>query len=447
MGPARLGWSWTVAGVLALTSGLPGRNARAETYDLEILTPHNENIQQEFERAFIAHVGRPLKIRWIKKGTVQIMQQLDAQQRAMGDKRDGFELDLFFGGGVPDHDDAARKGYVEPASVPDSVLSGIPSHIAGVANYDSQRRWYGTVLSSFGILQNKRGLANQNLPLIERWEDLAQPRMFSWVVLADPRKSASVAIAYELILQQYGWEAGWPLLMRMGANARQIADSSSAIPNEVATGNALAGPCIDFYGLARVAQAGQDVLEYLHPLGGSAITPDPIALLRKAPHKELAEQFIVFVLSPEGQRIWVLPAGTPGGPTQHSLYRMPIRPDVCEQYADQMLIPNPYKAAEAGTFRKMNDELQRKRNKLVAELFGTALVELQDDCRGAWKALIDSGLKSEALAEWNKLPFTEEEGWALADRLDKGGVDARRVTRDWNRFFKAKYDRVRELCK
>lgn len=418
--------------------------ARADEYDLEIITPHNENIQAEFERAFIKHVGRPLKIRWIKQGTGQIIRLLDAKQRAV--KGDSFDIDVFFGGGVPDHDLAASKGYLETPNIPDEILAGIPKDIAGVANYDHRRLWFGAALSSFGVLMNRRGLANQSLPEIREWEDLAHPRMYSWVVIADPRKSASVRVSYELILQQYGWEKGWPLLMQIAANSRLIADTSSAIPNEVATGNVLAGPCIDFYAYGRVAQAGEDVLRYINPLGGSAITPDPISMLRKPPHRALTEQFIAFVLSPEGQRLWILPPGAPGGPTEHALHRLPIRPDVCRTYADKLLVKDPYKEAAAGTFRKMDDELQRARNTLLCELMGAALIDLHRDLREAWKALIDGGMQPAALAEWNKLPFSEAEGLEIAKKLEAGGREAKSITRDWTREFKRKYEQVKKLA-
>lgn len=419
--------------------------AAAQSVDLEIITPHNENIQVEFERAFKRHIGRDVTIRWTKKGTGQILQQLDAQQRAV--KGDSFGIDVFFGGGVPDHDAAAARGYLEKPNLPEDALQGIPPQIAGVANFDKNGLWYGSALSAFGVLMNRRGLSNQGLPEIAKWEDLADPRMYSWVVIADPRKSASVRVSYELILQQHGWEQGWPLLMRIAANSRRITDSSAAIPNEVATGDALAGPCIDFYAYGRVAEAGSDVLKYINPAGGSAITPDPISMLRKPPHRELAERFIAFVLSPAGQRLWILPPGTPGGPVEHALHRMPVRPDVCVGQEGQMLVEDPYKQAEAGTFRTVDDELQRWRNSLLSELLGAAVIDLHAEAREAWKAVVDGGMKPAALAEWNKLPFTMAEARELARKLEAGWREAKQITRDWERWFKQKYEQVRKLAR
>lgn len=423
------------------------RDAVAQGFELEIITPHNEQIQQEFEQAFVAHVGRPLKIRWLKQGTGQLLKVLEAKEKAA--KGGSFELDVFFGGGVPDHDAAAQRGYLEKPTLPAEVLAGIPPAIAGVANFDPQQRWFGAALSSFGILMNRRGLATQNLAEVKAWEDLADPRLYSWVVLADPRKSSSVRVAYELVLQQYGWEKGWPLLMQMAANSRTITDASAAVPNEVATGNVLAGPCIDFYAQARVAQAGPEVLAYINPAGGSAITPDPISMLRKPPHREMAEKFIAFVLSREGQRLWILPPGAPGGPRQHALFRLPIRPDAFEGLTGATHVSNPYEEAGKGVFRKLDDDLQRKRSALLAELFGAALVDLHEDVKATWKGLIDGGMKPAALAEWNKPPFSEEESLKQSELLENnpGSREARNLTRNWQKEFKAKFERVRQLSK
>ncbi len=433
----------TCMAALSLLAGTPA--ASAQGYDLEIITPHNEHIQREFELGFSRHMGREVRIRWLKQGTGQLIKVLEAKDRATPGGT--FDLDVFFGGGVPDHDLAASRGYLEKPNLPKQILDGIPPEIAGVANYDPKGLWYGSALSSFGVLLNRRGLAAQGLSEMRTWEDLGNPKMYSWIILADPRKSSSVRVSYELILQQYGWDAGWGLLMRIAGNARQFADASSAIPNEIATGNVLAGPCIDFYAQARVAQAGDDVLGYIHPQGGSAITPDPISMLRQPPHRELAEKFIAFVLSPEGQRLWILPPGAPGGPVQHPLYRLPVRPDVFSESSGKLKIKNPYEEAGSGVFRTMDGDLQNRRTTLVAELIGAAQVDLHEDVRRTWKAVIDGGMKPAALEEWNRPPFSMEEGLALAEKLDAGGRDARRITRDWIRLFQRKYERVRELAR
>jgi len=46
---------------------------------------------------------------------------------------------------------------------------------------------------------------------------------------------------------------------------------------------------------------------------------DPIALLRGAPHGELARAFIEYVLSPDGQKLWNAKPGTSGGTERFAL--------------------------------------------------------------------------------------------------------------------------------
>ncbi|MBL8878085.1 MAG: extracellular solute-binding protein [Phycisphaerales bacterium] len=432
------------AGLLALAAFF-AKPVLADEFDLVVITPHNDAIQTEFTTAFSKHVGRPVKIRWFMKPTGQALQTLDATDKAS--KGGTLDIDVFFGGGVPDHDLAASRGFLERPKIPDAILSGIPREIAGVSSFHPDGLWYGSALSTFGILMNRRGLSSQNIPEPETWADLAGPKLRSWVIVADPRRSSSVRVCYELVLQSNGWEKGWPMIQSIFGNARLVADSSNAIPNEIAKGDVLAGPCIDFYGYAQVAKAGPEVLKYINAKGGSAITPDPISMLRKPPHREMAEKFIAFVLSVDGQKLWILPVGEPGGPTKFDLRRTPVRPDVCEQFAEKLVVLDPFKAAAEGAFRTMDQKLEKARTTLLAELIGAACVELLPECQSAWKALIDGGMKPAALEEWNRLPFTEAESLEIAKQLAAGDRESRKIVRKWTSEFKEKYEKVKKLAR
>jgi spermidine/putrescine-binding protein len=257
-----------------------------------------------------------------------------------------------------------------------------------------------------------------------------------------------------LILQQHGWDDGWVVLMQMFANARTVTSKSTDVPIEVAGGNVLAGPCIDMYGLAQIAKDKDHALEYVIPEGGSAITPDPIALLRKAPHREMAEKFIAFVLSMEGQRLWVLPKGAAGGPTDAALLRIPIRPDVLEKYRDQTSVANPYAGGGAALLR-VDGDLQNARTLLLKELTGVVLADMQEELRAAWQALNEGGRKPAAVEEWRKMPFDMQRSLEIAKELreaDAAGKDAYsavqgKYAHEWQDFFRAKYERVVELSR
>lgn len=412
--------------------------AGGDDNELVIMTPHNTQIQEEFEAAFARHVGQPIKIRWIKQGTSELLQLLQARDRQS--QGGSFDIDLFFGGGI-DHELAAARGYLQSPQVGPEILQGLPEEIAGFRMYDEKRLSFAAAISTFGIFVNARAIDTQNLPMPTAWSDLADPLLYSWVILADPRKSASVHVCYEAVLQQYGWADGWPLLMQMAANSRVIADSSSGIPNEIAAGNAVAGPCVDFYAHARIDQAGGTILQFVVP-PGSAVTPDPISMLRSPPHRDLAEKFVNFVLSSEGQQLWILSPGDPGGPQRFSLYRTSARADVYVRHG----LTNPLESLSARDAVQFDSDLQRRRSKPLAELMGAALVDQHDDLKAAWDAVIRGGHRPNVVQEWRKPIITDQDLLEAASALDKGGKPHREVVRKWREAFAAKYKLVRKLA-
>ena len=129
-----------------------------------------------------------------------------------------------------------------------------------------------------------------------------------------------------------GWIAGLQLIQRISANARFFTDSSTEIPYSVQAGDAAAGMCIDFYGRYESESVrnpdGNSRLSYVTPAGGSSNGADSIGMFRGAPHPELAREFMEFMISQEGQKLWCYRAGTPGGPQKYALRRLPIRPDL-----------------------------------------------------------------------------------------------------------------------
>lgn len=214
-------------------------------------------------------------------------------------------IDLFFGGGTFDHDRAARQGLTlcpwqgapEKSAGVTNELAALRALLADIPKSNSGENWwtdeyFGTVLSAFGICYNPDRYRDLGIGAPPRvWEDLADPRLFRAVGLADPTKSGSVAKAFEMIvheqmhrhlgaqgfapdtirehekqisvakgggvppeLQDYqrhvadGWLRGVALVQRIGANARYFTDSAGKVPIDVASGAAAAGAVIDFFG-------------------------------------------------------------------------------------------------------------------------------------------------------------------------------------------------------
>lgn len=275
-------------------------------------------------------------------------------------------IDVFFGGASYDFIPQAAAGRIvvsrvvreHPEWFNDAV---IPRVFAGELYWDEEGRWVGNVLSNYGILYNRDALQRLGLTPPVEWADLADARYAGELALADPTKSSSMAKAFENIVQQQmqrrlaalrakepaagrearaveaqavreGWEAGLRLIQQLGANARYFTDSSQKPPMDVAQGDCAAGICIDFYGRAEAEAttrrgAGTNRLGFVTPRGGTVNSVDPIAVLRGAPHREVAEAFVEFTLTMAGQKLWAFRAGTEGGPERFALRRLPVRRD------------------------------------------------------------------------------------------------------------------------
>jgi ABC-type glycerol-3-phosphate transport system substrate-binding protein len=272
-------------------------------------------------------------------------------------------------------------------------------------------------------------MAALGVPEPSSFPDLANPKFLGTVALADPSKSGSAAKAFEMIVQQQmaerlaaletegaskaerdarapreGWQSAMRLIRRIGANARYFTDSAAKIPLDVAAGDAAVGTCIDFYGRFQsesAAPGGRSRMGFVMPRGGTSVGSDPIGLLRGAPHRELAYEFLDFVLSEAGQKIWNFKVGTPGGPERYALRRLPILPSLyAPAYAPLRSDPEerPYEQARSFTYRPAwTGPLFR----VLAFLVRVMCVDTEDDLKAAYRALVERGFPPAATAAFD----------------------------------------------
>ena len=430
---------------LCLAALLAGCQKKVQTVDLVVLTPHTDKIKDEFKRAFgewhQQRHGAPAVIEWRSVGGGTQAKQFILQQYG---QTDSSGMDIYWGGGDADHKLLAERGICVPVKLPDELLREIPATLAGIRQYDEQGRWYGTTLSCFGILYNAKLLRQNNLPIPRGWEDLATPAMFGRVAAARANLSSSACMAYEMLIQAEGdWQAGWATLLKFWANCKQFTNGASDVAGDVANGEVLAGAAIDFYAYTQIAVSGTN-LGFVSVQGKTAFTPDPISVLKGAPHAEMAKRFVEFVLSAQGQALWCLPPGAPDGPKQYALYREPIRRDLYAKYEGKMLpvLQNPFN--QAGDF-KLNSEVAMVRvGHLLGPLMQAAAIDSQPHMVKAWKTIIAAGCPADLVKEFTALPADlSDEATALATaRKLADAKEAERITSAWQRYFREKYERL-----
>jgi spermidine/putrescine-binding protein len=305
-----------------------------------------------------------------------------------------------------------------------------------MAIFDPNHEWFGAALSGFGIITNERVRQAVGLPEVRTWADLTDPRLAGWISACDPRASDSALTIYEIILQSYGWEKGWAVLMEMSGNVRNFISSSAASAVEVGVGDAAYGVAIDSYGEAQAGYYGPSNVSFILPEGQTMIDPDSIAILKNPPHPEIAQHFLEFVLSREGQLLWMLPKGSPGGATRNIINHMSVMPALYDELAGVTpILTNPFKMRSDFVY---SNELGAKRRAILSALIAAWMIDTHDILAPAWKALnspaaqkLTAERRQALLARFLAPPCTEAELLHLADTDWKNPVKRTDLVNQW----------------
>ncbi|MBM3241536.1 extracellular solute-binding protein [Candidatus Poribacteria bacterium] len=465
----------------------------AQNNKLVLISPHQEGIRTEFENAFIewyqgegpvfvtstgdkyhkadchyleksairmtrkeaiakgytpCSVCQQVKLEWLDVGggTSTIFRRIQSDfQRSPG----GINIDLIFGGGTSIFLPLLEEGLLQPYKLPDEQLAKIPEELLGNRLYDAQYHWYGTAISAFGIMYNEMLRKRLKLPEVRTWTDLLNPKLQNRVGAADPRESGTAHMMYDLILQGHGWEEGFRILFEMAGNVKTFPAAASQIPQDVATGRVIYGFAIDFYAYQQIAAVGADKLGYVLPPDTAVFTPDSIAILKGAPNLKLAQKFVEFVLSQEGQKLWMLKKGEPDGPKQFNLNRGSVLPELYEKLGKRSSVPvNPFqfKSNFKYDFQKGGDLWT-----ILNDLVGALIIDPHKELIAAWEAINaskNSKNKEAALKEFNKIPLSEQEALELAKgKWNEDTVLRNQKKVEWSNFAREKYRRAKELAR
>lgn len=516
-----------------------------------IITPHTESIRQEFGKAFTdwyrRETGRTVYVDYrVIGGTSEIGRFLDSEftntfrnywvnelrrpwtqevqlnfnnrrlalpddpaqdtpaqaaRRAFLASNVSSGIDVFFGGGTYDFSVAAGKGNLVDSGLlerfPDwfqetaptgEIPAAIPRIFAGEAYYDAEGRWFGAVLSSYGIIYNRHAVRHLGIDQMPRqWTDLTDPRYFGQIAVCDPTKSGSMTQAFEMIIQQQmqlaldelrvaagpetpaaelehdavrlGWDRAMRVILLISANARYFTDTSQKPNIDVANGDCAAGMSIDFYGRFQqentLERGGDDRFGFHTPAGGSTISADPIGLLRGARNREVAIRFIEFVLSLEGQKLWNFEVGAPGGPELFALRRPPIRPELySEQWNDFRSDRDyiPYLESRNFSYRR---EWTGHLFSSIRAIIRIAFIDVRPELVAAWRAIIqaraegrsaDAEAAEAVLFDLARISY-EEAATRIDAALKAPRIEEVRLARELSSHFRAQYSRAQRLAR
>ncbi len=412
---------------------------------LSIITPHPENTRTEFEAQFIEwhqkKYGRKIFLDWRNVGGASDIIRFIRSEFAA--KPDGIGLDIIFGCGIEPYYDLKREGLLAFCDLPDDILKAIPQYCQGIPIWDKDQYWFGCTIASFGILHNLRVIYYNDLPLASQWKELTNPALCDWIGISDPRNSGSMYTMLEAILQFYGWEEGWKILAGIAANTATIGRYATAPPRQTTYGDTASSICIDFYGSTQVTAVGKTNMSFIIPKDFTILSPDGIAMLKGGKNPLEANHFIEFVLGEKGQKLWMFPAGAPGGPTQSTLLRMPVRENIYRDYPEYCPLENsPYITNNSKVQFKFNNFVSSRRRSLVSALIGTQLIDTHQELRKVWKAAIQTSKTKEVLIQIGTPLITEKEMNHLLEKEWQDPLQQNRLKVLWQIKAQERYQTI-----
>lgn len=419
---------------------------------LVICSPQWEGIRFEFEDAFRRHMhardGSDVEFTWYDQGGgTKILRWIEEQ---FAQRPDGIDADLMFGGGTDPYDTLKKKGLLARYDPSPEVLDGVPAELAGFPILDPDRTWFGTCLTSFGIMVNRRVF--ELVPELrgldpKTWEDLCDPRLHGWVGGADPRGSSSYHTVYEILLQAHGFAHGFEVIRLMSGNTTSFTKFSAEVPKICAVGQTACAPAIDQYALAQIDRVGDAVVSFRVPDHLSLVNPDALGILKGAKNRETAELFVDFMLSAEAARLWMLRRGEDGGPRRYTLNRLAIRPATyAETKGRTNLLEDPFQRPLSIRYDYARAS---ERWTILNDALGALVIDTHRELAAAVEAY--HGLTGETKRQAAELlfanPFTEDELGAMAGREWKEEKMRETLRAQWLEFARERYGAVVTLAR
>jgi iron(III) transport system substrate-binding protein len=162
---------------------------------------------------------------------------------------------------------------------------------------DSDHYWHAVKLELTSLNYNKDLLKPGDVP--KTWKDLLDPKYKGKVVQGHIKASGDTGLIVFNLVKMYGWDYFEAL------RKNDVLTMQACTQNElVARGERLIMMC-DYSQIETARTQHQTMIAGVLPADGVFMLVGPVAVLAKAPHPNAARLLVDFLLSPEGQTIYV----------------------------------------------------------------------------------------------------------------------------------------------
>ena len=162
---------------------------------------------------------------------------------------------------------------------------------------DPDHYWHAVKLELTSLNYNKDLLKPADVP--KTWKDLLDPKYKGKVVQGHIKASGDTGLIVFNLVKMYGWDYFEAL------RKNDVLTMQACTQNElVARGERLVMMC-DYSQIETARTQHQPMIAGVLPADGVFMLVGPVAVLAKAPHPNAAKLLVDFLLSPEGQTIYV----------------------------------------------------------------------------------------------------------------------------------------------
>ena len=426
-------------GLIAISFVLWLLAGSASAKDVVVVTSFPKELFETYKKAFeLKHPGVNVVIN---------SKQTNAGVTYLRETKAKPEADIFWVSAPDAFQTLDTDGLLEKYAPPNEIIAKIPAKIGNFPIHDPDGKYFGFAISGYGMMWNKNYLKAHKLPAPKEWTDLADPRYHNHLVISAPSRSGTTHLTVETILQAYGWEKGWALLLNAGGNMGSITERSFGVPEAVISGQYGIGVVIDFFGLSAIA-SGQPV-EFIYP-SLTAVVPASVGIVKGGPNPQEARAFVNYLLSEAGQLVLFAP----------EIARLPVIPDLYARAPKDY--PDPFKKKMGGV--NFNDELSSARREVVNSLFDHVITYRHKELRETWKSIYGAeaalaksksanaaqgrSLAAEARKLASQAPINDKrasEKEIAGAFKSKSGLKAQLET-DWENFARNNYAKAKDLA-
>jgi iron(III) transport system substrate-binding protein len=287
--------------LLFAVAGCGGTDSSAKI--VVVYSPHGREmlrgIAEQFERT---HPG--VDVQSIDMGSQEILDRVRSERaNPQGDVWFGAPTDLF--------QNAAKDSLLAPSA---PTWAGA----LDATSKDAGGLWYGTYVTPEVIAYNSEVVKPGDAP--KDWNDVLDPRWKGKVLIRDPLASGTMRTIFGMIMYRSlqatrDTAQGWTWLRGLDGQTKEYVLNPTLLYNKLARQEGLI-TLWDMPDIEELVARTKLPIGYTLPSSGTPLVIEGVAVLKGAPHAELARQFLEFVGSAPALRL-----------AAQKYYRLPARTD------------------------------------------------------------------------------------------------------------------------